>query len=364
MSQRYDTFSFQATKTDEGFIKDNPVIGRTGILKYLNADGSPRYEYRPPEEAFNVDSLATLKGKPITLGHHGLVTAGNVKGIQPVGTVLSAGKEDGDNIRAEVMIYRLPTDARELSCGYACDLEETPGTTPNGEHYDAIQRNIRYNHVAIVRRARAGHVARLNMDGDEDFEDDTKGGTEDMDMVKVRLDSGIDYDAAPEVKNAYEKALNDIKEGKAREDALQAKYDTLLADSEKAKKEHEKAAKESQEHFDAAVKCRVTMLDTAKKFNIDNADTMTDKDIKLAVIKAVHGDSLDMTGKSDEYINACFDMAKAQDIQHDDSMANQRKKVNSGREDSDGKKNENMTLEERMAKMREDEAALYLKEVR
>lgn len=66
VAQRYDTYSFQATKTDEGFIQDNPVIGRTGILKYLNADGSPRYEYRPPEEAFNADSLDTLKGKPIT----------------------------------------------------------------------------------------------------------------------------------------------------------------------------------------------------------------------------------------------------------------------------------------------------------
>lgn len=362
MAQRYDTFVLQATKTDEGFIQDNPVVGRVGILKYVNADGSPRFEYRPPDEAFHADSLATLKGKPITLGHHGLVTAANVTGMKPVGTVLSAGRQDGDNIRAEVMIYNLPTDARELSCGYTCDLDETPGTTPQGEHYDAVQRHIRYNHVAVVKRGRAGHVARLNMDGDEDWHED-KGGNEPMTMVKVRLDSGIDYDAAPEVKNAYEKALSDIKDGKKREDALQAKYDTLLADSEKAKKEHEEAAKKQKEHFDAAVKSRVAMLDVAKKFKVEKADELTDKEIKLAVIKAVHGDALDMTGKSDEYIDACYDMAKAQNVAHEDGMAKQRQQVNSGHEDG-GKDNKTLTLAERMEKMREDEAALYLKEVK
>ena len=36
--QRYDRFTFKATKTDEGFIIDKPIIGRTGILRYQNAD--------------------------------------------------------------------------------------------------------------------------------------------------------------------------------------------------------------------------------------------------------------------------------------------------------------------------------------
>ena len=75
--QRYDNFQIQAIKTDEGFIKDSPIIGRTGILVYMNADGSTRREYRPPEEAFKADSLASIRGKPITLGHHGLVSSEN-----------------------------------------------------------------------------------------------------------------------------------------------------------------------------------------------------------------------------------------------------------------------------------------------
>jgi hypothetical protein len=153
---RYDTVPIHAQKTDEGFIRDKPVIGRTGVLVYRNADGSERREYRPPEEAFDKDSLASLKGKPITIGHQGMVTSQNAANIRPIGTVLSAGQADGDTITADVVLYSLPTSARELSCGYNLDIDETPGTTPAGEPYDAVQRHIRYNHVAGIIPAHAG----------------------------------------------------------------------------------------------------------------------------------------------------------------------------------------------------------------
>ena len=60
MMQRFDNVAFKATKTDEGFIRDTPIVGRTGILVYRNADGTERKEYRPPEEAFKADSLAKV----------------------------------------------------------------------------------------------------------------------------------------------------------------------------------------------------------------------------------------------------------------------------------------------------------------
>ena len=55
--QRFDNVAFKATKTDEGFIRDTPIVGRTGILVYRNADGTERREYRPPEEAHSLVSL-------------------------------------------------------------------------------------------------------------------------------------------------------------------------------------------------------------------------------------------------------------------------------------------------------------------
>lgn len=362
--QRYDTVAIHATKTDEGFIRDAPIVGRAGILQYRNADGSTRYEYRPPEEAFKADSLATLEGKPITVGHKGMVTSDNAANIKPVGTVLTGGRQDGDTIRADVMIYNLPTDARELSCGYTLDLDETPGTTPDGKHYDAVQRNIRYNHVAVVPRGRAG-IARLNMDGEQEVEVEEGKGDPPMAMTKVRTDSGLDYDAAPEVGVFVEKLRTDAANQKKAADQLQAKYDALLADNEKIKKEAAEATKKQKEAFDAAVTARVTLLGVAQKHKIEKADTMDDKAIKVAVIKSVRGDSFSVDGKSDDYIDAAFDMAKSDKASHEDGMSQQRQDIkksadNQSHSDSIPDDDPQAALD----KLQQDEADLWMKEVR
>ena len=226
--RRYDNYVIQAKKTDEGFILDSPIIGRSGLLRYINADGSERWEYRPPEEAFKADSLASIRGKPITVGHIAMVNSDNSSKLPMVGTVLSEGKQDGDNIRVDVSIFNLPTNARELSCGYTLDLEETSGYTPDGKRYDAIQRNIRYNHLAIVEKGRAGN-ARLNMDGDQvvDVYADKLLNKKDDNMEKVRLDSGIEYDVVPEVKVEFEKIRKDNADKQKSLDTLQGKFDAL-----------------------------------------------------------------------------------------------------------------------------------------
>lgn len=327
--QRYDTMAFKATKTAEGFIRDTPIVGRTGILVYRNADGTERKEYRPPEEAFKADSLASLQGKPITIGHKAYVTAGNAAQVAPVGSVLSAGRQDGDAIRADIVIYNLDTSARELSCGYTLDLDETPGTTPEGEHYDAIQRNIVYNHCAIVPKGRAG-IARLNMDGSQVIDEENPKEDKKMaEMTKIRLDSGIEYECAPEVKVEIEKMRKDSADAKKAYDTLQAKFDALDAELKKEQEGRKADAEKAKANFDEAVKMRVELLDVAKAHKIENADSMTDAEIKTAVIKAVRGDAINLDGKSADYIEAAYDMAKADVKQHEDGMAEQRKATQS-----------------------------------
>ena len=326
--QRFDNVAFKATKTDEGFIRDTPIVGRTGILVYRNADGTERKEYRPPEEAFKADSLASLMGKPITIGHKAFVTAGNAAQVAPVGSVLSAGRQDGDNIIADIVVYNLDTSARELSCGYTLDLDETPGTTPQGEHYDAIQRNIQYNHLAIVPRGRAG-IARLNMDGSQVIDEEVKEANDMAEMTKIRLDSGIEYECAPEVKVEIEKMRKDSAESKKAQDKLQAKFDALEAELAKEKEGRKADAEAHKANFDEAIKARVELLKVAEAHKVANADSMTDTEIKVAVIKAVRGDSINLDGKSADYIEAAYDMAKADIKQHEDGMAEQRKATQS-----------------------------------
>lgn len=169
--KRLDCIRLDSTYfTEEGYFVDHPIVTSTGIFEYLNPDGSIRRELRLPEHVFDKNSLKSYKGKPIIITHDaGIVNKNNVDNEQ-IGTILSYGYQDGEDVRAEIIIH--DTDAmrdsglKELSLGYDLDLIEEPGVW-NGEKYDAIQTNIVINHLALVDAARAGEQARLNLDNKE-----------------------------------------------------------------------------------------------------------------------------------------------------------------------------------------------------
>jgi hypothetical protein len=172
--------------TREGYLRDRPIVTTCGIFEYLNDDGvTSHFELRLPEEVFARESLESYKGKPIIVTHDaGEITKDNV-GEEQIGTILGAGIKDADNVRADIVIHdtdKLQCGLRELSLGYDADIEETSGTY-NGQHYDCIQRNIRINHLALVGEARAGHKARLNIDGKT--KKSQKGGKKDMKKKKL-----------------------------------------------------------------------------------------------------------------------------------------------------------------------------------
>lgn len=196
--------------TEEGYLVDHPILTSCGIFEYTNPDGSIRRELRLPEHVFNEKSLATYKGKPIIITHEaGIVSKDNVDREQ-IGTILTNGYQDGEDVRAEIIIHN--TDAmkecglKELSLGYNLDLVEKPGTY-NGEPYDAIQTNIVINHLALVASARAGEQARLNIDGSDGPE--LKGGKLMAKETQTRKDGG----AMSEEELA--KAIEAYKERKA-----------------------------------------------------------------------------------------------------------------------------------------------------
>lgn len=201
---RFDNMPLAPTYfTEEGYLMDHPIVTTCGIFEYLNDDGTVRKELRIPEEVFSEKSLASYKGKPIIITHDaGVVNKDNVD-REHIGTILSKGYRDGDSVRAEIVIHETDkmknSGLRELSLGYELTLDETPGEY-NGEHYDAIQRNIEINHLALVSSARAGETARLNIDGKDT--PNTEGGNEEM--AKQRHDSDI---AKPD---AFTKAVEDF----------------------------------------------------------------------------------------------------------------------------------------------------------
>lgn len=167
--RRLDSIPLDQTYfTEEGYLVDHPIVTSVGVFVYHNPDGSERRELRLPEEVFSPKSLASYKGKPIIVTHEaGYVDKDNVQ-EEHIGTILSEGYQDGENVRCEVILHDTGavknTGLRELSCGYNLRLEETPGVW-RGQRYDAIQRDIEINHLALVDKARAGEQARLNVDG-------------------------------------------------------------------------------------------------------------------------------------------------------------------------------------------------------
>lgn len=168
---RLDSIKLDGTYfTDEGYLVDHPIVTSVGIFEYANPDGSIHRELRLPEDVFKKESLHSYKGKPIIITHDaGVVTKDNVED-ETIGTILSEGYQDGNNVRVEIVIH--DTDKlkecglRELSLGYNLTLDETPGVW-NGQPYDGIQKGIVINHLALVANARAGEAARLNIDGQE-----------------------------------------------------------------------------------------------------------------------------------------------------------------------------------------------------
>lgn len=177
--QRYDLGELRsAIRTDEGYVLAEGFAARPGVLEYAQADGSIRRELVLPEELHRADSLETLGRKPMTL-EHPQTEAGEGIFVDPanvqdfgVGDVAESVEVDRLNgfvkirmaIRRADAIEAIDRGIRELSAGYTVDLDMTPGEHPVYGRYDAIQRNRKYNHVAIVRMGRAGRGVSLRAD--------------------------------------------------------------------------------------------------------------------------------------------------------------------------------------------------------
>ena len=361
-------------RTNEGFLKGRAIVTSIGVFTYKRADGTIQRELRLPEEVFSPLTLNSMKLKPVTLNHPTeLVTSDNADKLQvgSLGDNPSWTKEwhdrnweevtDGINCAIDMVITKKDAvDAvlngkQSLSMGYTCDLEMAqPGSTWCGVEYDFIQRNIRYNHCAIVDSARAGDNAKIELRGDSEdavLEDimvtKIDGGTK-MSLKKIKLD-GIEYEAEESVIKALnaEKARADAAENDACE--TKKSMDKKVADFEKKVTEFEKriseleaerdSAKEKKDaaeaelakikadaadptHLDAAVKAKIELLHNAEKAKVEVKEDMSDMDIKKAIITSQFPKA-NFDGKDDIYIQARYDSAVEMMVEKNDAAIRQ-----------------------------------------
>ena len=162
-----DKISERIAKTPEGFLicQDVP-ISRIGYQEYLASEltDSPLREdkiipvYRPKEEVFDIRSLASFEGKPVTNEHpeedvtpenYQKYSCGHVQNVH-IGEGEDANKVLADlYITDPILIRLIQNGKREISCGYYAEEKRDP----SGK---ICQTRIRGNHVAIVDRGRAG----------------------------------------------------------------------------------------------------------------------------------------------------------------------------------------------------------------
>lgn len=343
--KRFDRFGSSASvvKTDEGFLRVQMRATRTGVFKYLRKDGSIVRELRHPDDVFDPESLATLAGKPITLLHpknipNGLVTSKNVKNLSVGLTgdnveiadnafVDTTGTITNDRGVREVEKRMDRNEDQEVSCGYKCDMIEEQGVY-NGETYDRRQVNIKYNHVALVPKGRAGNNCKLRLDEDEAILYDKHIELEDpMDTIKI---DGQEFEVSAEIAKAFRKneakhdaALeaskkeiakveakadaksDELTEVKKSKDKIEAKADSLEEENKTLKEKAE--SKMDGEEIDALVEERTKVCEVASKLVKEfKKDGKSNLEIKKEVIVAVSPD-IKLDEKSEDYIEARFD---------------------------------------------------------
>lgn len=334
-ARRYDSSKLPgpgagAHRDARGFLAAPARVTRTGVLTYRRADGTTVRELRHPDDVFRADSLETLRLAPLTVGHPKdaagepvNVDATNAREFD-VGHV-DQPRRDGEFVAGTAIVRPADVVARidsrelqELSCGYDCKIDPTPGTY-QGERYDQRQVEIRYNHVALlpVGKGRAGRDVKLRLDSDAELVEEeitrvdqapAPNGQE-LSMRKIRID-GVDYELADPAAQVVERMQAQLAETQTkltqattRADQAEAERDVLRTDLTRAT--DPKVVRE-------AVQARVSLERSAVKVlgETERLDALSDREIREKVIK-VNSPDFKCEGRSDEGIAAAFDLCIA-----------------------------------------------------
>ena len=220
----------RAERHPDGYLQGVVPLTRPGVFPYRGDDGKIRYEFRPPEEVHHPESLKSLELCPVQVEHVAMVDASNVDALK-VGHLGDSVKVRPDGVvEAAIRIdsprglQAVDDGIKGLSLGYKLTVEDAPpGSSWNGKPYTHIQRDIRYNHVAITRLGRMGADIRLDAADAVEVDSLPEQEINRMTIRKVRIDS-VEYDTPAQVADflAKETSRADTAERKIATDAAAA----------------------------------------------------------------------------------------------------------------------------------------------
>lgn len=306
-------------RTRDGYLTGEAFVARTGIQLYLarelGMDGDPNRVirvYRPPEEVFSVDAMASYAYRPVTMDHPPvMVDAANWKEYsrgQTGGEVM----RDGARVRIPLVLMdqkaidEYESGKKELSMGYTMDLEVVDGVTADGEQYDAVQKNLRMNHLAFVPRARGGSELKL---GDSNLEDSFMSEVQ----LKTVLVDGLSVQTTDAGAQAIQKLQGDLVALRTASDKATADHAAALAAKDKdlatkdATIDNLKGKILDEAALDAQVRERADLIAKAKTIADKDYTGMAADAIRKAAVAAKLGQAA-VDGKPQAYVDARFDI--------------------------------------------------------
>lgn len=285
-------------------------------MVYRFADGREQRELRHPDEVFDSASLETLRGVPVTIEHPDtMVSAQNWKSLA-VGHTGDDVRGEGQFLCAGVLVQdaeacrrvedkAAPDHLEELSLGYHADFDPTPGEW-EGEPYDGVQRNIVYNHLALLPpgHARGGPDVRLRLDSDSAICVGMATAQPRLDnaattintsaaparpVTRVRVD-GIEYDAGSDSHvSALEKKISTLET--ERNDARTAlEKEKARADAAEKAASPEAIAQRAAIRADILAKAsarKVDLVALAKRLDKKDAESVPDMAIVGEILKSM-----------------------------------------------------------------------------
>jgi len=316
-------------RTADGYLVAEVRTARTGIQDYAGFEvGKPDMPivkvYRPADQVFSKDSMGSYAHKPVTNDHPAeAVSATNWKDLA-VGQIGDEVARDGEFVRIPLVVMdaaaiKLVEDGkRELSAGYVCDLAWEAGVTPDGQAYDAIQKDIRINHVAIVQNGRAGSKARIGDGaiswGAAPVTNDQQPEKEKIMTLKTVTVDGIPVEVTDQGATVIGTLQSRLADANTKFADAERAHQTAIAakDAELAKKDAEidalKAKVLDEKALDAKVQARADLISLAGRIAKDvKTEGLTDAEIRKAVVVAKVGDAV-IKDKPEAYIDARFDI--------------------------------------------------------
>ena len=295
--------------TKDGYLVAVAKVARTGVQDYLGSELGIDKEIvrvmRPETEVFAKDSLASYSGKPMTNDHPSEPVTAETWKRDAIGAIGEEVMRDGDYIRVPLImmdaaaIEDYKAGKRELSMGYEADIEFV-----DHADYDAIQKNIRINHIALVDKGRAGGSKIGDAGGQKTNGQSQK--TEVKTMTKKVKFGDVTIEVSEQAAEAIEALTEQLKQAKEEAQASADAKDKELAEKD-GEIEKLKGNSMTADKLDAAIAERVAIIADAKKIADLDYSKKSPNEIRRAAVAAVIGDDK-LKDKSDAYVEARFDV--------------------------------------------------------